>query len=354
MVLAFISYAVVLLLYFLLDHFVPFSYGQGFMSFVIEVAFVLPSLLVSVILLDLKDNKMYKLVFNTTTVVMMITLVLVAIVNVITPGILRRAALTLSSNGSEFSTYARLGIPNYSAMHSFPLFLPLLLYRIKHMVSSKWVKLFYICMILLLLNAVSGFAITTMIFYAFIALILGVLINGQLDARSIAILMIFGLASIIMFNESNLILMFDGLESYFDGTEVANKVSDIRNLILNGDASGGTLSVRHNHHKESIMVFCDNPLFGGGEVGGHSIVLDQMARLGLFGFIPYFLMIFWTFKSWYAKLTKDSTWFYLIAWIGIVTQLAVKGLFGSSSWLYMFVIIPSFLLYKPDKNLYTE
>lgn len=352
---SFFFYAIILVLSYLIGHLLPFSYGSGILSVIIEVAFILPAILISSILIDLNDNKLYKIVYYTTTVAICITLLLTTVTNVLIPGVLRSAALSVSSSGVEVNTYLRLGIPNYTAMHSFALLLPVFLYRLRKSSSDRtYNKIFLICVIVILFNSILNFSISTMIIYSCLALLLGIIFSAESNSRNMLSMVLLGLLFIVFSNESSLIYIFGTLDSFFEGTAMANKVNDIRNLIIFGDASGSSISTRQSLHISSIETFFDNPIFGGEQIGGHSTIFDQMARLGLVGFLPYILMIYWGFQSWYRLLTNDSKWFYIIAWIGIITLLITKGLFGSLGWMSLFVIIPSFLLYKPDEALKTK
>ena len=91
---------------------------------------------------------------------------------------------------------------------------------------------------------------------------------------------------------------------------VAQKISDLSSLLQGGSASGEGAENRQIRYQKSWEAFLEHPLFGSrwlgiSNDGGHSFLLDTLARWGIVGL--GFMILFWIFiiKN-YKKIVQDS------------------------------------------------
>lgn len=110
------------------------------------------------------------------------------------------------------------------------------------------------------------------------------------------------------------ILMLIYVESFrnmvlrgFEGTKVVRKIEDLMSTA-EGEVAD-SFSTRFSRYSMSLRTIVQFPLIGGilfgGEVGGHSEILDTFATYGVWGGIPTVVMIFHTPR--YFKARSDST-----------------------------------------------
>ena len=72
--------------------------------------------------------------------------------------------------------------------------------------------------------------------------------------------------------------------------------------ILNIDAVSDITNLkRFQLYEQSIQCFFSNPIIGGGDVGGHSMILDNLGSYGTLGIIFLCAVI-----SWLNKIRKDA------------------------------------------------
>lgn len=96
----------------------------------------------------------------------------------------------------------------------------------------------------------------------------------------------------------------NALLDFFEGTKVARKVEDIY-LSITTDDTADSIMVRAKRYKESIETMFKFPIIGGlwfKSGGGHSALLDTIAKYGIFGGYIFIKIIF----ELPLKLKKES------------------------------------------------
>ncbi len=130
--------------------------------------------------------------------------------------------------------------------------------------------------------------------------------------------------------------------------EYAGKIQAIQNGLTYLSLKEDT--IRFDQYGESIDGFLKNPLFGdiSGLCGGHSAILDSLARFGLIGTIPWIMIIFY-----FTKQTNQSVYkndlnkimlgnIFLIPWI---FTLFFNPTIGRTVYASFFLIIPGLSLF---------
>ena len=161
--------------------------------------------------------------------------------------------------------------------------------------------------------------------------------------------MIFASFGVLFLHTSGFFIdLFDVLIDFFTGTAVLPKIEAFKNIYLNGDIenSGGSVTGRMNLHDMSWKAFGENFLTGGtSSVGGHSSLLDRLGGMGLFGFIPFVMIIVSQAKMTLRLLRNSEQRVYYYLGLGAALMILYqKGLFGQEGWLFLVVLLPGLII----------
>lgn len=302
----------------------------------IEVAWVLPSILMMSILLKLDKPNLYKAIGYGSVIILSISFLYILPLLMAYSNILRAAS---TENSLEFSR--PLGLPDYTLMHAYVFILPgLCMYMKKNDGRKKIISFF---LMVLFFYVITQTSVSTSITMGFFIILFSFIYNDRNKKKSI----FWGIIAVCTFfvaYQMGLVLAFvDWLMPFFEGTAVSIKLQDVHDSIVKGALQGGSFEGRADHHELSQMSFLEDPIFGGGIAGGHSTVLDTLGTVGLVGFIPFFLMVWCVVRNCTNVIIKnDRIYMYLVFGIAVV-YLYHKGIFGSTGWLFMCVIAPSLI-----------
>ena len=196
-------------------------------------------------------------------------------------------------NDPSIYSYMRSGVGGYGLLYAQVCVLPAIVVwmmgalrksRIKFAIGLVWLVTFT----LYLLN--SGYTI------ALVVCVVGLVILFLYRRSSIVMAIV--VTSIIIVAMVWLIGYNDGFRNalleFFDGTTVAKKINDIYLSITTTEAADSIL-VRMNAYINSITTILNFPVIGGlwwSSGGGHSAILDTIAKYGVFGGYIYCKIIF--------------------------------------------------------------
>lgn len=339
-------YALVLFSYMSLGR--PLTIGIGTVAdskkIIIEFAFILPALSIFSVLCYLNDLALTRRLIQFTVIVLYASFI-VAVPLMLRYNSLREA---LYREGVEMIDVP--GLPNYSLMHAYTLFLPAIAYAAKKFSGKR--KTFFIVAL-----GVLSFVVFDTFVAASLFIMVGVLAYTILFSKSrrnrFKFVFAFIIALFVVLLMSGAIVpIIDFVMPFFRGTPVIGKLQDIRNSITSGTIMGGNLVLRMELHNISWQSFFANPIFGNSEVGRHSSLVDRLGGMGLVAFVP-FVMIFISgiariLKLYQQKMSKD---FY---WLGVLSAflfLYFKGNWGADSWLMLFILMPfAILVYEREDD----
>ena len=196
-------------------------------------------------------------------------------------------------NDPSIYSYMRSGVGGYGLLYAQVCVLPAIVVwmmgalrksRIKFAIGLVWLVTFT----LYLLN--SGYTI------ALVVCVVGLVILFLYRRSSIVMAIV--VTSIIIVAMVWLIGYNDGFRNalleFFDGTTVAKKINDIYLSITTTEAADSIL-VRMNAYINSITTILNFPVIGGlwwSSGGGHSAILDTIAKYGIFGGYIFCKIIF--------------------------------------------------------------
>lgn len=341
----FLVYAAVLGLYVIIGK--PLTIGIGTVAdsrkLFIEFAYILPVISIFSILCYLDDFEVMRRLVKWSVIVLFASFI------VSVPLMLQYNSLREAYQMQNESFFVP-GLPGYSLMHAYTLFLPTLCFAVK--VNHGWKKWF----------AIFGLAVTCIVIYdtfvttsllAMLGILLVTLFYKQ-DKNGLFIIMVPILFIIILFlyQIGFFVSLIEWVMPAFEGTAVEAKLIDLKDSILQGELTGGTLTGRQNLHIISWNSFLQNPIFGTPVVGLHSSLIDRFGGMGLVAGLP-FVMILVSFirqivRKFETKIAKD------FFWLGVMTGLLFlyeKGNWGGEAWLMYMVLMPiGILVFENDRK----
>ena len=241
----------------------------------------------------------------------------------------------LAEQNAEFTIR---GLPSYSLMHAYVLFLPALCFG--YTLAKKFIKVLYFLGILALCIVINSTSISTcLILMAFVI----IFTFFYTPNRSLNVVWAIVLFFIIyfLFESGFFVTLIDMILPFFEGTPVEGKLIDIQSSIIQREVTGGNLTVRIELHGVSWHSFLQNPLWGTSVVGWHSTLIDRFGGMGIFAGIPYIMIIISIYKKILKYLfTQTARDFLLLSMaIGFILMFE-KGNWAGDSWHVYAGIMP--------------
>ncbi|MBE6673871.1 MAG: hypothetical protein E7596_02050 [Ruminococcaceae bacterium] len=250
-----------------------------------------------------------------------------------------RARATAEQLGYEDIMF---GLPTYSMIYSMALFFPWLLMKARR--SSGFEKLFYLGLGACLVVTVAFSQFAT----ALIALIVGFVVYFVVVSRNKPLRSILLVAVVIAFFAVGMETWGDMLIDLADDMEGswADKLAEIGEF-LKGNEATGDLETRFDYYKDSFNSFLKSPIagmlsVGKTEIGGHATLVDMLALVGIFGTVPFIIIVGMTIKK-LRKMSNDlsctaAVWGTITIFI---IFLVMKNIISAISISYsFFVLIP--------------
>ena len=152
----------------------------------------------------------------------------------------------------------------------------------------------------------------------------------------------FIIAAVIFLSVMGAILYVDSFREYllqtFDGTAVAKKIQDLVATSETGEAEG-SIYVRVTAYQGSINAIFEYPVIGGlwmGSGNGHSAILDQFAKYGIWGGIIYTIMLFAVPNEYKRRYHHPKVWMISNA---VMVAVLFVGLLDSFTYSFMCMIL---------------
>ena len=321
---------------------------------IIEAAWIMPSIMLAYILSLKKNIKFIKIIGWGSLILLIISFIYILPVISISANMLRDLArLQELSTSGAFDIPP--GLPDYTLMHSYPLMLPGLCLAFR--VSREYKRLMFGLIIFLFYYVILKTSVTTSIGLSSAFILFSIVVSKNDMNKTVQTLCFFAFLFIIAYYSGLIQSFIKWIMPYFDGTAVSAKLTDINNSINAGQVTGGTLEVRGDLHDLSKQSFFANPIFGSNKVGRHSQILDILGSMGLFGFVPFAMMIISVIKLYIPKIQDKFDRVFLYSCFAIaMVYLYSKGIFGATGWLFTFVLAPclviavSFSRFKTHKH----
>lgn len=152
----------------------------------------------------------------------------------------------------------------------------------------------------------------------------------------------FAISALIFVVVMGSIIYVDSFREYllqtFDGTAVAKKIEDLVATSETG-AAEGSIYVRIAAYQGSINAILEYPVIGGlwmGSGGGHSAILDQFAKYGIWGGVIYIIMLFTVPNEYKRRFHHPKVWAISNA---VMVSLLFVALLDSCTYSFMCMIL---------------
>lgn len=342
----FLAYAAVLVLNLLLGR--PISVGIGSVAdgykIIIEFAYILPSLSIINVLLYLKDESVTNMLIKMSVYILFASFI-VALPLITMYGSMRDAFFEAEEEVMNIP-----GLPGYSLMHAYALFLPVMCYSLKVLKAKQ--KVIHFIGLMLLCYVIYSTSVSTSLILMLAILSFTLLYSAKDKSSSYFQMFLLVILLLILYFSGFFIWFIDIIMPFFEGTAVEPKLIDLKDSMLGGKLTGSSITARQDHHADSWHAFLRNPIFGSHGYGSHSSILDRLGGMGLFAGIPFIMIYVSVFKrlSRFFKTRMANTFM----WVGFIMGLVFlfyKGNWGCETWLFSLVLMPIGLLTLERKGL---
>lgn len=314
--------------------------GAGFLGMVIPLH-------MSTILFSpkyLKDNK------SISKFVLMISFatVLLSIRVLINDGNALRVASMANSTGDWDILYGywKQGMASYD-MAAMMLFMPVVLIsRLKSSVKQYEKLLLWAGIVTIVVFMYLGQVTTTFI----LCLMLSLLSFLNLKNRVIAYWGIVLMFIIISISFTGIMDWFVSITGEGDMNDRFSSMATVaRGGALDDESDAG---IRWALIGTTINSFLSHPILGssGAPIGGHNFFPDLLAKYGIIGCLPFFLMIKTQYTIIASYLSEDAKRYYNIILIGFITLGIIKNMSGIEYWNYLFIYYPALLIWFDSKK----
>lgn len=334
----FLAYAMVLVLYVIVGKRLTIGIGTVADSkkIFIEFAYILPTISIFSIISYLDDIDVTRRLVKWSIVMLFVSFIISV------PLMIRYNSLREALSEQE-ETLSVPGLPGYSLMHAYTMFLPALCYAAK--VNQGWKRWLAILGVGGLCFVIYDTFVTTSLLIMIAVVLFTVFYTSRNTALFVIIASLLLLIVFVLYQYGFFVALIDWIMPAFEDTAVESKLIDFKASMLQGELTGGTITGRQDLHTISWHSFFQNPFFGTSVVGGHSSLIDRFGGMGFIAGLP-FVMIFVSFIKRMVILfdTKLAKAFF---WVGIIagfTYLYQKGNWGSEAWLMYMVLMPMGIL----------
>ena len=331
----FLVYGIILSIYLWLGR--PLTIGIGTVDdnkkIIIEFAYILPTISIFSILDYLDDIKLTRRIVSWSIVILFVSFISAVPLMLQFNSI--REALT-EERGEEIIVK---GLPSYSLMHAYTLFLPVLCYGAKVLREwGKWLSLIGVCV---LCFVIYDTFVTTSLMVMIVTLILAMVYTDKSPSIFRITIIIILLLVYILYEFGFFIYLIDKINPVFEGTPVEEKLIDFKYSMNQRQLVGGTIVARQEYHEISWESFFSNPIWGSSEVGGHSTLIDRLGGMGLVAGLPYIMIFVSIIKKVFRYYsTKSARFFFGLGILVGIVYLYQKGMWASESWLMYIVLMP--------------
>lgn len=220
----------------------------------------------------------------------------------VNPGIAR----LIVRNDESMQAYMRRGVGGYALIYCQVLIFPSALMwtlqalrknRLLFILGAGWTASYFF----LIANAGYSIAIVS----SLLAILMMFLYRREnvIGAIAIALVTVVGAMFALLYMEG----LRNSLLTFFDGTAVAKKINDLVSSSESG-AAEGSIQVRVRAYSNSLKALLQFPIIGSlwrpASLGGHSAILDNFVKYGIWGGWIFARQVFWVpndYKNEYKK-----------------------------------------------------
>lgn len=253
-------------------------------------------------------------------------------------------------DGTLFALYSKLGVESYYMGHALPSLIPIYVYSIKK--GNLQFRIFGFVLLFMTIALIYMSTATTALLLSIVLLILSTIWNEKNKKINIITLIICSGVVLFLLTDRNFIS--DLLNSFnFDSeTTYAKKVIDFQDYADYGVAGGQTQG-RFDLYEQSLLIFFNSPLLGTDilEIGNHSVFFDRLATLGLMGFIPLILFLYFYMRYILKKIPNDVKPYCAFGFGFFIIMCCLKNIFNFEFVSTCLLLMPLMCLLVGETNI---
>lgn len=303
--------------------------------------------LLGLYLIKSDDKKIVKRLFIILVIAYLVTCVTTYIGCIMYPQASRTlATLSETENVELYSLYTGMNIGSFTFVYALVLILPLLLCLVRNKMINVIIGIVALIMVVMTILVTEYATALIFMIVAFTSFIFPKKFGAKHIFLTIAIV-----AILFVSVKSYVGQAFQILATNLESEMLAVRFQSLSDMFLEGEKSlEGDIEARADVYTDSIEAFEDSPIWGGSNktVGGHSYILDNMGKYGIFGLVAMIIM-YSTLYRLYIKPYKCQTYFgYILLSFFIAMVLAILN--PKEYLTILTYIIPLFTVsYKAEK-----
>jgi hypothetical protein len=319
---------------------------SGFRSIygLFEMAFVPISIFIYAV--DKFDERQNKRIFNLIVACLILTLFSTQTALLIFPNIAR--SLSSASFDEDLrSTFSNYNIASYNLLFNYVVIAPIFL-----LISKTDKKVFFISIFVLLVVVI----VYSQLFSSFLLLIINLVVFFLLKKFKIKtiksyFLFIFFLVIAAFLSLQSIALVLSFVGNYFEGLEQFNiKISEVNSVLTGGKVDQNyNIASYEMRREESLNQFYESPFIGGNISTGHHFWIDNLAKFGILGSMPFFFIFFYFFNFVKKQLVNP---YLKIVYFHLIIVFMLIGINKNITLIMPFTIlfIVPFMLKQIDKK----
>ncbi len=270
------------------------------------------------------------------------------------PGVIRNTVyMTNVGDLHELRLLYLRGLSTYQFSHAVPILIPPLVVGIRKSSNNKRIRIFFIVVLIAIFVITFISYAATALFLSIIMLILTLIVSQGSTKNIIINLTIAGILFLpIIISPSFFLKPLYGLLSSAEDASYIDKLMDIQKLTDSG-VSSGSVAARETKYVITINEVINHLLVGTNErTGEHSAILDRFACLGLVGWIPYLIFIYFQLKAPFRRINREFYSYYVLGVLAALFMLFTKNMSNWETWFLVFTILPlmTWLLSQKSKQ----
>lgn len=335
---------VVFYLYVILQS-MALGYGFDFISwFANFMNYALPVLLLQAAI-KYDNEKTVNVLAKFSIVFIFVTVVLSILVMLRDPGAMRyQQGLIIQGELAMANVFRQQGLASYSFAAMIMCMPAVLISIVKSSTIKKIKPLAIIGIVLSLIFMWMGQVTTTLLICICLAFVSFFIKNKSSNGMIVGGLLLIVIVG--LFGGG----IIDAVRPYTEGTAMEAKFDNFNAMSHGGvdETEEGSVQGRLSLTELTLNVFIQNPLFGDchGYIGGHNFLIDRFALYGILGAIPFFFMLFYSYKMALDYLPKEKHSIYKLIFAGFIALGLLKNMSGMEYWLFMFCFYPFILKYS--------
>lgn len=238
-----------------------------------------------------------------------------------------RELVSLDTDSSDYQTYMKLNIGGFSFIYTLVFLNILVIYSIKNykfFKRGKSVAMFNIIFLIIIGLVIYKSQYTTAILIYSISLLF--LLSGRrFNFKYISTLICISVIIVLLF-KAPIAGIMESLSEKVESYDVSQRLYDLSRFLVGDYTSDNSdLDARRDTYMTSLNTFLNNPfgVWSNRGNGGHSFVLDNIARFGILGVALVIIMLYKLYRLYIFPIINNNIYGYASVLLIIYVVLSV-------------------------------